>query len=166
MSPPARIGGGSDSTGSPPAGCRLQRTSFTRFDWRATNRITEMATPASTAYCIGTSRVSRKVTDITTAWVRPVRHTMTARSTLNVRIPITISSAARAGIAMNPAARPKARMVTTMTTDAVRFATRPRPPAATTREVADIDPPTGMPWNSPEARLATPWPTKSREGLG
>lgn len=115
---------------------------------------------------MGTSRVSRNVTDITTACVGPVRHTITAWSSVKVRSPITISNAARAGIAMCPATPPSARIVTVITTAAVRFATRPRPPAATTSDVADIDPPTGMPRNSPETMLATPWPLKSRDGSG
>ena len=34
-------------------------------------------------------------------------------------------------------------------------------PAAAVSELADMDPPTGMPWNSPATTLPAPWPMKS-----
>jgi len=106
------------------------------------------------------------VVTITIAWLGPVRQTMRTRSGLNVRTPMTMSRPASAGIAMAPARSPNSRMTTAITAAAVMFARRVRAPAVVTRDVADIDPPTGMPWRSPEAMFATPWPRKSPEASG
>ena len=39
-------------------------------------------------------------------------------------------------------------------------------PASLLSDVADTEPPTGIPWKKPEATLAAPCPTKSREASG
>ena len=51
---------------------------------------------------------------------------------------------------------PKRMMIMAMTTAAITCARRVLDPAAVTIDVADIEPPTGMPWNVPETRLPTP----------
>ena len=48
-----------------------------------------------------------------------------------------------------------------MTTAAISSAARVFAPAAATSELADIEPPTGMPWKMPARTLPAPWPTKS-----
>ena len=53
-----------------------------------------------------------------------------------------------------------------MTTPAITSEMRARAPASTLSAVADIDPPTGIPWKTPAATFAAPWPRKSREASG
>ena len=43
---------------------------------------------------------------------------------------------------------------------------RDRAPAALFSEVADMDPPTGMPRKIPAITFAAPWPMKSRDASG
>ena len=57
----------------------------------------------------------------------------------------------------------KARITTAITTPAITRAIRDRAPAALFSEVADMDPPTGMPRNIPAMTFAAPYPMKSRE---
>ena len=55
-------------------------------------------------------------------------------------------------------------MITTaITTLAIMRARRVRAPAALFSDVADMDPPTGMPRNTPAITFAAPCPTKSRD---
>lgn len=76
ISSAGRTEGGSVSTGKGEPVRNSHRLIVTRLDCLATKRITEMPTPTMTAYCMGTSKVSRKVVVITVAWVDPVRHTI------------------------------------------------------------------------------------------
>ena len=77
-----------------------------------------------------------------------------------------ISSPASAGIAMLAITPPNATMTTAITTPAMTRAWRERAPAALFSADADIEPPTGIPWKTPAATLATPWPTKSCDASG
>ena len=125
-----------------------------------------MPTPANTAYCNGMTIVSAKVTARTTFCTVPVRHTDWRSAGLIVRTPMRISRPASAGMARCPTADPNATITTAITTPANTAAWRDRAPAALFRAEADTEPPTGMPWNTPDAMLATPCPTKSRDASG
>ena len=79
---------------------------------------------------------------------------------------MSISKPPSAGMATLPTASPKATTMMAMRSPAITRDTRVRAPAVLFNEVPDTDPPTGMPWNTPDATLATPWPTKSRDASG
>ncbi len=138
----------------------------TLLDWRITCRIMDRPTPASTAYCSGMSMVSVKVTTRTVFWTGPVFHTEARSSGLIVRKPTRMSRPARAGMAMWPTRPAKARITTAITTPAITRASRDRAPAALFSEVADMDPPTGIPRKIPAITLAAPCPMKSRDESG
>ena len=65
-----------------------------------------------------------------------------------------------------PTTVPNATTTTAMTAAANTSDQRERAPASLLSDDADTEPPTGMPRNTPAARLATPWPTKSRDASG
>jgi hypothetical protein len=110
--------------------------------------------------------VRTNVTVITIAWVAPVFQTALMSAGLIVRKPTIMRRPASAGIAMYPTASPKMTMTMAMTTLDMRSAIRVFAPAFFTRDEADIEPPTGIPWKNPTAMFAAPCPTKSREGSG
>ena len=87
---------------------------------------------------------------------------------LIVPTPTTISSPASAGIAISSTRLLNNKMTTAIVAPAKSREVRDFAPAAAVRELADMEPPTGMPWNRPAARLPAPWPMKSAassEGL-
>ena len=55
-----------------------------------------------------------------------------------------------------PTAEPNATITTAITIPAITAACRDRAPAALFSAEADTEPPTGMPWSTPDATLATP----------
>ena len=57
-------------------------------------------------------------------------------------------------------------MTIAITTPANTSDWRDRAPATLFRADAETDPPTGIPWNTPAAMFATPWPVKSRDTSG
>ena len=69
-------------------------------------------------------------------------------------------------MAMCPTRPAKATIVTAITTLAIIRASRDRAPAALFTAVADIDPATGIPRNTPAITFAAPCPMKSREASG
>ncbi len=77
--------------------------------------------------------------------------------------PTTMSNPASADIATSETTPEATRMTSAMTAAAMNSARRVRAPAAVMSADADIEPPTGMPRNTPETMLPTPWPTKLRE---
>ena len=83
-----------------------------------------------------------------------------------VRTPTTMSSPASDGMARLPTTSPKTTMTTAMTRLVSSRARRDAAPACLRMAVAESEPPTGMPWNTPAATFATPWPEKSRDVSG
>ena len=122
--------------------------------------------PTRTAFWSGMIIVRTNVTVIAVAWVSPVFHTALRSWGLIVRYPTSIRSPASAGIAMYPTARLNRTMASAITTLATISASLDRAPADLTRELADIEPPTGIPEKSPDATLPAPWPMKSCDGSG
>ena len=80
-----------------------------------------------------------------------------------VPAPTTISSAASAGNDVYPTRSENTTTTTAITPPEMNSDVRVFAPACTTRAVADIDPPVGIPWNRPETMLPTPCPMKSRD---
>ncbi len=91
-----------------------------------------------------------------TAWTWPVFQTARISVGLIVRNPTTMSRPARAGMAISPTTLANATMMTAMTTLAMTWAALVLDPAVVMIDVADIEPPTGMPWKVPDTRLPTP----------
>ena len=83
-----------------------------------------------------------------------------------VRKPTSMSRPARAGMAMWPTRPAKAMMTTAITTLAIIRAMRDRAPADLFSDVADMDPPTGIPRKIPTITFAAPCPMKSRDASG
>ena len=75
----------------------------------------ESATAASTAYCSGMTIVSANVMTRTTFCTVPVPHTDRRFSGLMVRMPMSMSRPASAGMATWPTTPPKATTTTAMT---------------------------------------------------
>ena len=73
-----------------------------------------------------------------------------------------ISTAANVGIGTRPTTPENATRMISIQTPAKIDAQRLRAPAATFSDVLLTEPPTGVPWKKPDARLATPCPMKSR----
>ena len=69
-------------------------------------------------------------------------------------------------MAMWPTRPAKAMITTAITAPAIIRAMRDRAPAALFSEVADMDPPTGMPRKIPAITFAAPCPMKSRDASG
>ena len=107
--------------------------------------------------------VSTKVTAMTDVCNGPVLTTDLMRAGLIAFTPTTMSSPASAGIATYDTTPEARRMTSDITTAPMNSARRVRAPAATISADADIEPPTGMPRNTPETMLPTPWPMKLRE---
>jgi hypothetical protein len=79
---------------------------------------------------------------------------------------MSINSPASAGMAMLPTTSPSATITRPMTTAATSSDCRDLAPASLFNDEAETDPPTGMPCSRPDATLAAPWPTKSRDAFG
>ena len=137
-----------------PSGSSRQRLMVIWFDCRTTCKITDRPTPASTAYCSGMIIVSAKLAASTAFCTVLVFHTDRRSSGLMVRKPTSMSRPARAGMAMWPTRPAKARITTAITAPAIIRAMRHRAPAALFSEVADMDPPTGMPRKIPAITFA------------
>ncbi len=125
-----------------------------RDDWPITKSSTDNPTPTSTAYCSGISRVSTSVVSITVRGTGPVRAIATIFAGLTVPTPTTMSSPASAGIATCSTTPPRSTITSAITTAATRSANRLRAPAPTTSDVADIEPPTGVPRKTPDDDVA------------
>ena len=100
--------------------------------------------------------MSTNVTAMIDPCTDPVLYTLRMSSSLTVSMPMTISSPASAGIAMYSTAPANSNTMIAMTPNVNTSAQRLLAPADTTSDDADIDPPTGRPWNVPETRLPTP----------
>ena len=82
-----------------------------------------------------------------------------------VRKPTSMEQSGQGRHAMWPTSPAKARITTAITTLAIIGASRDRAPAALFSEVADMDPPTGIPRNTRDT-CAAPCPMKSRDESG
>ena len=140
------------------------RLIVSRLDWRPTQRMIEMPTPTSTAYCSGMIIVRTSVVNSTMAWIGPVRTIDSTWAGLMVCAPTTMSRPARAGIATRATTSASSRMMMAITPAAIISDSRVLAPAWTLSEEADIEPPTGMPRKKPARMLPAPWPMKSRSG--
>jgi hypothetical protein len=69
-------------------------------------------------------------------------------------------------MAISETVSPKRRITTAITTVERTSASLDLAPADTVSDVPDIEPPTGIVWNTPAATLAAPWPRKSRDASG
>ncbi len=152
--PPGTSAGGAVSRIRPSTSCSCRIRS--RLDCRTTCRTIDSPTPTSTAYCSGTISVSTNVVAMTVSWTAPVRATESTCRGRTAPAPTTISSPASAGIATYPMTPPSSRMISAITAPAKSRASRVRAPAATIRELADMDPPTGIPWNRAAATFPVP----------
>ena len=164
-SPGGSSDGGSTSRTRPSS--RISRRKVTsRDDWRITNSKTERLTPTNTANCNGMISVSTNVIDMTVSGTLPVSATVRTLAGLIVPTPTTMSSPATDGMAISSTSDAKASSTTAMTSPAKNSAVRLRAPASLTMALADIEPPTGVPWNKPARMFPAPCPTKSCELLG
>ena len=93
----------------------------------------------------------------------PLPMTERMRAGLIACTPTTMRRAASVGIATRPTSPDAASTRIAMTPAAMNRASRVRAPEAATMTEVDIEPPTGIPRNSPDTRLPVPCPMKLRE---
>ena len=100
--------------------------------------------------------VSTNVIDMTVRGTLPVRATVRTLAGLTVPMPTTMRSPATDGIAISSTSPPNARSTTAITRPAKNSAVRLRAPASVMIALADIEPPTGVPWNNPAMMFPAP----------